>query len=261
MRIDHLRQMQEQNGQIAALRSDYEHRLAALGDEHEAHLAAVTRQHKTEAEGYRSALQNEMVERDAVNADLTHKIASALSASETMRAPASWRMTAAYCKVGHQFRRASHVERVLPNIARSRGFEDTPEKIERFGKEINYAYSRWGTCYHPDPAYNTTCRSSTKISPSLGRHVTMETRHWLPDTAGMLPCFRMSCEIALAPCDPDCGVAIFTRKRMMSRSSLPASCSRPTARSKITCWPWSPAVSSARSKALTTSSSAQTFFW
>jgi len=36
----------------------------------------------------------------------------------------------------------------------SRGYEDSPEKIERFQREINYMKRRWGPVLHNDPFYN-----------------------------------------------------------------------------------------------------------
>lgn len=36
----------------------------------------------------------------------------------------------------------------------SRGIEDSPEKIERFNKEINHMQTKWGTSLVNDPAYN-----------------------------------------------------------------------------------------------------------
>ena len=36
----------------------------------------------------------------------------------------------------------------------SRGYEDTPEKVSRFGKEIHFMQERWGKILLSDPAYN-----------------------------------------------------------------------------------------------------------
>lgn len=36
----------------------------------------------------------------------------------------------------------------------SRGYEDTPEKQERFNKEVDYMKRRWGDSLLIDPAYN-----------------------------------------------------------------------------------------------------------
>ena len=36
----------------------------------------------------------------------------------------------------------------------SRGYEDTPEKQERFTREEQYMMNRWGYLFQEDPAYN-----------------------------------------------------------------------------------------------------------
>lgn len=38
--------------------------------------------------------------------------------------------------------------------SKSRGLEDTPEKIERFRKEIEYMKEKWGARLFNDPYYN-----------------------------------------------------------------------------------------------------------
>ncbi|AKC10072.1 MULTISPECIES: glycosyltransferase [Rhizobium/Agrobacterium group] len=46
----------------------------------------------------------------------------------------------------------------------SRGYEDTPEKKERFKKEVEFMRSRWKTNQFPDPAYNSNLsRNSTSF--------------------------------------------------------------------------------------------------
>jgi GT2 family glycosyltransferase len=38
--------------------------------------------------------------------------------------------------------------------SKTRGLEDTPEKIARFQKEVAYMQNRWGTLLLQDPCYN-----------------------------------------------------------------------------------------------------------
>lgn len=59
MRMDHLKQLQEQHRHLGDVRADYERRLDALRNEHDAHVAGMTLQHETEVETHRVAMEIE----------------------------------------------------------------------------------------------------------------------------------------------------------------------------------------------------------
>jgi O-antigen biosynthesis protein len=44
--------------------------------------------------------------------------------------------------------------RLYHHESKSRGFEDTVEKLERFHGEVNIFKTRWGTLINNDPYYN-----------------------------------------------------------------------------------------------------------
>lgn len=44
----------------------------------------------------------------------------------------------------------------------TRGYEDTPEKMERFMKEMKYMQARWGSAMFNDPAYNPNLHAELK---------------------------------------------------------------------------------------------------
>lgn len=121
MRMEHLKQLQEQHSHLGDVRADYERRLDALRHEGDVQIRAVKLQYETEAKSYRHAVEIEKAEKDAVIVDLNARASSSLSTLNAMRASTSWRITAPYRKVGHQALRARYVARVLPKMARSRG--------------------------------------------------------------------------------------------------------------------------------------------
>lgn len=139
MRMDHLKQLQEQHSHLGDVRADYERRLNDVRHECDSHVAEMKLRHETEVnsfrdaletmkvqhesevESYRSAKDNEKAEKDAVIFDLNERVSAALSAVNAMRTSTSWWITAPYRKIGHQALRARHVARVLPKLAKSRG--------------------------------------------------------------------------------------------------------------------------------------------
>ncbi|NCC83756.1 MAG: glycosyltransferase family 2 protein [Clostridia bacterium] len=64
----------------------------------------------------------------------------------------------------------------------SRGFEDSPEKIERFRREIEYMKTRWGIALERDPYYNPNL---TRAREDFSMEMVPEAHPLLQDNAAM----------------------------------------------------------------------------
>ncbi|QYA03982.1 glycosyltransferase [Rhizobium sp. B21/90] len=134
-RMEQSRQMQRFHEDLAAnlarVHDEAERRLQDAQAEHERHVLQKQKDLQEAQRGLQEAqrgLQEAQSEIAGLHNAISH-LNTALSeqlmrhdeALDVMRRSTSWRLMAPYRLIGHQFRRALHVARVVPKLARSRG--------------------------------------------------------------------------------------------------------------------------------------------
>ena len=70
--------------------------------------------------------------------------------------------------------------KLIHHESKSRGYEDTPEKIARFSKEVEYMWSKWSSVMSSDPFYNpnlTLSSESGEIAESPSGSVLFRAGH------------------------------------------------------------------------------------
>jgi len=142
-----LAQAQEDDGRLLReVRADLERELLAVSARHESELIAASARHESELLAASAQHEREMLaasaqyarelraasalagvarqEVDELNSNavvLSQQLIRRDKELELIRQSTSWRLAAPYRGIGHQLRRAIHVARVLPKIAKARG--------------------------------------------------------------------------------------------------------------------------------------------